>query len=71
MDMDVQGSYRCACGVDTWFPCIAYRRPIDYELMMKISHRQGGASITCSWPTERPRSPRRGLEAHKEAETHT
>ena len=35
MDIDVQGSHGCACGVDTWFPWMAYERPwMAYERPM-------------------------------------
>ena len=27
------GSHGCACGVDTWFPWMAYERPMDDALM--------------------------------------
>ena len=30
---DVWGSHGCACGVDTWFPWMAYERPMDDALM--------------------------------------
>ena len=33
MDMDVQGSHGCACGVDTWFLWMAYARLMDDALM--------------------------------------
>ena len=33
MDINVQGSHGCACGVDTWFPWMAYERPMDDALM--------------------------------------
>ena len=29
----VRGSHGCACGVDTWFPWMAYERPMDDALM--------------------------------------
>ena len=31
MDMDVRGFLRCACGVDTWFSWIAYKRPMGIK----------------------------------------
>ena len=33
MGIDVRGSHRCVCGVDTWFPGMAYERPMDDALM--------------------------------------
>ena len=33
MDMDVWGFHVYACGVDTWFPWMAYKRPMDDALM--------------------------------------
>ena len=33
MDIDVRGSHGCACRVDTWFPWMAYARPMDDALM--------------------------------------
>ena len=32
-NIDVQGFHGCACGVDTWFPWMAYERPMDDALM--------------------------------------
>ena len=32
MDIDVRDSHGCACGDDTWFPCMAYERPMDDAL---------------------------------------
>ena len=29
----VRGSHGCACRVDTWFPWMAYERPMDDALM--------------------------------------
>ena len=29
MEIDVWGFHGFACGVDTWFPWMAYERPID------------------------------------------
>ena len=33
MGIDVRGSHGYACGVDTWFPWMAYERPMDDALM--------------------------------------
>ena len=33
MGIDVQGSHGCAYGVDTWFPWMAYKRPMDDAFM--------------------------------------
>ena len=33
LDMDVRGSHGCACGVDMWFPWMAYERPMGDALM--------------------------------------
>ena len=33
MDMDVQGSHGCVYEVDTWFPWMAYERPMDDAFM--------------------------------------
>ena len=38
MDMDMWASYGCACEVDTWFPWMAYERPMDDALMKQKSH---------------------------------
>ena len=34
----VQGSHGCACKVDTWFPWMAYERPMDDALMKRKAH---------------------------------
>ena len=38
MDIDVRGSYGCACGVDTRLPWMAYARPMDDALMKLKVH---------------------------------
>ena len=46
MDMDVRGSHGYACGVDTWFPWMAYERLMDEVLnncVMQGSHGHGRA----------------------------
>jgi hypothetical protein len=70
-DIDVRGSHEQECGDDTcsW---MAYERLMDdaqekeKEKEKEKAHRQGEVSRTYSWPKKN-----RGLEAQREAVTHT
>ena len=38
MGIDVRGSHGCVCEVDTWFPWMAYERPMDDTLVKEETH---------------------------------